>query len=77
MLLLMRCGKENNQESSRLYMDWTAETVGGEGEKKGNCACWEEKEEYGGGMWRGRQDPERRIGVCREGLRNIGGVVHR
>lgn len=35
MLHLMWCGKEDDQESSRLYMDWTAETGGGGGEKRG------------------------------------------
>lgn len=47
VLHLMWCGKENDQESSSLCLDWTAETGGGGGEKKGNCACWEENEEYG------------------------------
>jgi hypothetical protein len=66
VLHLMRCENENDQESSKLYMNWTAETGRGGGEKKGNCACLEEKEEYGE-IRRGRRDPGTRIGDAEKG----------
>lgn len=65
VLHLMRCGNEVDQESSKLYMHWTAETGRGGGEERGNCACLK-KEEYGG-IRRVRRDPGTRIGDAEKG----------